>query len=72
MTNLLAIFTKIGQFQKVLARRLSLWPGTFFGQFVADLKKMILTKFPSGYLANLWLILGQISYFVMSLKNAKN
>ena len=37
MANLLAIFTKIGQFQKVLARRISLWPETYnwpiFGQF---------------------------------------
>jgi len=54
MANLSAIFTKIGQFQKVLARRISLWPETFFGQFVATLKNLILTKFSSGYLANLW------------------
>ncbi len=37
MANLLANFTKIGQFQMVLAWRKSLWPETYFwpisGQF---------------------------------------
>jgi hypothetical protein len=44
-----------------------------FGQFVANLKKYILTKFSSVYLANLWPILGQISCSVkfMSLKKTK-
>jgi hypothetical protein len=44
-----------------------------FGQFVANLKKMILTTFLSGYLTNLWPILGQISFSVkiMSLKIPK-
>jgi len=44
-----------------------------FGQFVANLKKYIVTTFSSGYLANLWPILGQISFYVkiMSLKIPK-
>ena len=30
VANLLALFTKIGQFQEVLARRISSWPDTYF------------------------------------------
>ncbi len=53
----------VGQKKKFVARNI----------FLANLKKYTLTKFSSGYLTNLWPILGQISYYVkfMSLKKTK-
>jgi hypothetical protein len=40
MANLLAIFTKIGQFQRVLARRKSLWPETYFWPICGQFEKI--------------------------------
>jgi len=40
MAYLLAIFTKIGQFQKVLARIISLWPETYFWPICGQFEKI--------------------------------